>query len=79
MRTMFYEFPKDEKCWDLRDQYMFGDEYLVAPVLKAGMKSRKVYLPEGKWTDIRDGKVYDGGQTVEVSTPIESIPVFKRG
>ena len=78
MRTMFYEFPDDEKCWDLRDQYMFGDEYLVAPVLKAGMKSRKVYLPAGKWADIRDGKVYDGGSTVEVATPIESIPVFKK-
>ena len=79
MRTMFYEFPEDEKCWDLRDQYMFGDEYLVAPVLKAGIKSRKVYLPAGKWTDIRDGKVYDGGQTVELNTPIEAIPVLKRG
>ncbi|MCQ2578789.1 MAG: family 31 glucosidase [Treponema sp.] len=79
MRAMFYEFPNDEKCWELRDQYMFGDEYLVAPVLKAGIKSRKVYLPEGKWTDIRDGKVFDGGQVIEASTPIESIPVFKRG
>ena len=79
MRAMFYEFPEDEKCWDLRDQYMFGSDYLVAPVLKADMKEREVYLPKGKWTDIRDGKTYTGGQTVKVPTPIDSIPVFKRG
>ena len=76
---MFYEFPEDEKCWDLRDQYMFGSDYLVAPVLKADMKEREVYLPKGKWQDIRDGKTYSGGQTVKVPTPIDSIPVFKRG
>ena len=78
MRTMFYEFPEDEKCWDLDDQYMFGSEYLVAPVMYEGMRERKVYLPAGKWEDIRDGKVYDGAQTITVAAPIESIPVFKK-
>ncbi len=78
LRTMFYEFPEDEKCWELDDQYMFGDKYLVAPVLKAGMKERKVYLPEGVWKDIADGKEYTGGQTLTCETPIERIPVFER-
>jgi len=78
MRTMFYEFPEDEKCWDLDDQYMFGSDYLVAPVMYEGMRERQVYLPAGKWEDIRDGKVYDGAQTITASAPIESIPVFKR-
>ena len=78
MRTMFYEFPEDEKCWDLDDQYMFGSEYLVAPVMYEGMRERQVYLPAGQWEDIRDGKVYEGGQTITAAAPIESIPVFKK-
>lgn len=78
MRAMFFEFPDDAKCWDLRDQYMFGSDYLVAPVLEAGMKNRSVYLPKGKWENINDGKVYDGGQTVTVATPRDAIPVFKK-
>ena len=41
MRTMFYEFPDDAKCWEVTDQYMFGDKYLVAPILEAGMSERK--------------------------------------
>ena len=77
MRTMFYEFPNDEKCWNLRDQYMFGSDYLVAPILAPQTFSREVYLPEGKWEDINDGKTYNGGQTVTVDAPIECIPVFK--
>ena len=78
MRTMFYEFPEDEKCWDLKDQYMFGDKYLVAPVLYAGMKERSVYLPKGKWKNIFTGNEYDGGATITVETPIENIPVFEK-
>ena len=78
MRAMFYEFPEDEKCWDIRDQYMFGSEYLVAPVLEAGATSRKVYLPEGKWVEINSNKSFDGGKTVDVDAPIDYIPVFKK-
>ena len=57
---------------------MFGSKYLVAPVLEAGVSEREVYLPEGKWEDIRDGKVYEGARTVKAPAPIDSIPVFKR-
>ncbi|MBR5645647.1 MAG: glycoside hydrolase family 31 protein [Treponema sp.] len=78
MRTMFYEFPDDEKCWNLSDQYMFGSEYLVAPVLKARSTSRKVYLPQGKWKNINDNMIYDGNQTINAETPIDCIPVFKK-
>lgn len=78
MRTMFYEFPDDANCWEIKDQYMFGSNYLVAPVLEAGIKNRSVYLPAGKWKDIRTGEVYDGGQLISAATPRESIPVFER-
>lgn len=76
IRTMFYEFPADSKCWEVTDQYMFGSEYLVAPILHLNEFERDVYLPEGSWTDIRDGKVYEGGKTVHVDAPLDGLPVF---
>ena len=78
LRTMFYEFPNDGKCWDLRDQYMFGSKYLVAPVMYQGMTEREVYLPKGKWKNIESGEVYSGGVTVAVPAPLDVIPVFEK-
>ena len=77
IRGLFYEFPDDKNSWEIKDQYMFGGDILVAPVCYEKATSRKVYLPEGaKWTFARNGKVYDGGITIEVEAPIESIPIF---
>ena len=79
MRAMFYEFPEDKTCWELKDQYMFGADLLVAPVMAPGATSRKVYLPEGcTWTCMRDGAVLEGGQTVEADAPLSCIPVYLR-
>lgn len=78
MRAMFYEFPEDEKCWSLSDQYMFGPDYLVAPVLTPATDSRDVYLPAGRWQDIRSKEILEGGRTITAAAPIDSIPVFKR-
>ena len=78
LRALFYEFPEDEKCWNIYDEYMFGDKYLVAPIIELNCFEREVYLPEGKWEDIRDGKVYEGGVVISAKAPIESIPVFKK-
>lgn len=78
IRTMFFEFPDDEKCWELPEQYMFGSDYLVAPVLELGARERSVYLPKDKWESISDNKIYDGGQTVTVPAPLDVMPVFKR-
>ena len=57
---------------------MFGSEYLVAPVLESGITSRKVYLPEGKWENFNTKEVVEGGKTIEVPCPIDSIPVFHK-
>lgn len=78
LRAMFYEFPEDPKCWELQDQYMFGDRYLVAPVFHLNQWQREVYLPEGTWRDTRDGKNYEGGQLIMVEAPLETIPVFEK-
>ena len=71
MRAMFYEFPEDSECWDADDQYMFGGRYLVAPVLFEGVTARTVYLPAGRWKDIRDGKIYEGGRRISANAPVE--------
>ena len=78
MRAMFYEFPQDRACWDLTDQYMFGPDYLVAPVLTPDTFTRTVYLPAGQWEEIHTGEAYAGGRTVSVPAPLEYIPVFRR-
>ncbi len=78
IRAMFYEFPEDEKCWNLPDQYMFGPDYLVAPVFTPDTFERSVYLPQGSWQEIHTGETYAGGQTVTAKAPIHYIPVFKR-
>lgn len=79
MRAMFYEFPKDSTCWDLIDQYMFGADLLCAPVTEPGAAQRMVYLPEGaRWTELRTGKVYEGGQHIQADAPIDYMPVFIR-
>lgn len=78
IRAMFYEFPKDAVCWDLQDQYMFGDKYLVAPILHLNQFEREVYLPEGKWKLTSTGEVYTGNCYVTVDAPIEYMPVFER-
>ena len=78
IRTMFYEFPEDEKCWDIQDQYMFGEKYLVAPILHLNEFEREVYLPKGNWKLTSTGEEFAGERTVKVSAPIEYMPVFEK-
>ncbi|MGM9590972.1 MAG: TIM-barrel domain-containing protein [Faecousia sp.] len=78
LRAMFYEFPEDEKCWELQDQYMFGSQYLVAPILHLNEFRRSVYLPEGSWKLTSTGQVFVGNQTVTVDAPISYMPVFEK-
>ena len=78
MRAMCYEFPHDSACAVIKDQYMFGSRYLVAPVLYPGARSRSVYLPCGQWKDVDTGVIYEGNQTIDVDAPIERMPVFER-
>jgi alpha-D-xyloside xylohydrolase len=79
MRTLFYEFPADPKSWDVSDEYLFGPDLLVAPVMDAGLTQRPVYLPEGaRWTNAWTGEVLAGGQTITVQAPLDTIPLFVR-
>ncbi len=78
IRTMFYEFPDDAHCWELQDQYMFGEKYLCAPIFELGQRTRKVYLPSGKWKLTSAGEVFEGGCEVTVNAPLEYMPVFEK-
>ena len=65
VRALLVEFPEDPGAWLVEDEYMFGSQILVAPLMESG-NSRTVYLPKGKWIDYQNGKVYEGGyQTIE--------------
>ena len=79
MRAMFLEFPYDSETYSTDTQFMFGEELLVAPVVKKGARKRNVYLPEGEWIDFNDKKtVYDGEQWTSVNAPLSVIPMFVR-
>ncbi len=60
VRALFVEYPEDPGAWLVEDEYMFGSQILVAPLMESG-NERVCYLPQGKWIDYQDGKVYDGG------------------
>ena len=79
MRPLFYDFPEDQKAWEVEDQYLFGPDVLVKPVTEAGCRSVIVYLPAGAdWTNAWTGRRFQGGQTVTVDAPLEQIPLFTK-
>lgn len=61
LRALFVEFPDDPGAWKVDDEYLFGSQILVAPLLESGITGRTVYLPEGKWIDYQTENVYEGG------------------
>jgi alpha-D-xyloside xylohydrolase len=78
MRPMFYDFPHQQTSWQVEDQYMFGPDILVAPILHAGQAVRDVWLPADEtWVSLQ-GERLQGGQWITANAPLESIPVFVR-
>jgi len=61
------------------DQFLLGENLLVAPVLDPGVTRRDAWLPAGRWYDWYSGDLHDGGQTVSVAAPLGTTPVFVRG
>jgi alpha-D-xyloside xylohydrolase len=79
MRALFMDFPNDPQVADLRDEYMFGPAFLVAPVTEQGATSRMVYLPAGAdWYNYWSNERFHGGQTIKVDAPIDTLPLFVR-
>tara|TARA_B100000575_G_scaffold26840_1_gene18110 strand:- start:122 stop:1696 length:1575 start_codon:yes stop_codon:yes gene_type:complete len=74
VRSMEYVFPHKGYV-DITDQFMLGNNILVAPFLSKGEGSRKVILPEGKWKS-ESGKIYKGGKTITIDVPLTRLPYF---
>lgn len=78
MRPLFFDF-SDETCKTIDDEYLFGPDILVAPIYAQDVRKRSVYLPQGTvWVDPFTKREIQGGKTVEVDSPLTTIPVFVR-
>ena len=78
VRALFVEFPDDPGAWLVEDEYLFGSQMLVAPLLESG-NSRTCYLPKGKWIDYQSGKVYEGGYQDIQAGKIPAIILVRDG
>jgi alpha-D-xyloside xylohydrolase len=80
MRPLFYDFPEDGICARIEDQFLFGPDILVAPVLHEGARSRDVYLPAGaNWTHVWSDQEFSGGSWITTQAPLSQVPVYVRG
>lgn len=81
VQALIFHHPEDNNCWHIDDEYYFGDDFLVAPVMNSENK-RDIYLPEGEWVNFFTGERYsvsDGGKWLKnVEVPLELMPVFVR-
>ena len=85
VEPMYYEYPECEDAYLAKEQYIFAGDYIVAPITKHSdekkLSIKKVWLPEGKWTDLFTNDVYNianGGKWITVVRPLDSIPAFAK-
>jgi alpha-D-xyloside xylohydrolase len=80
VRPLFLQYPDQPEAWKDWQTYLYGPDILVSGIWKKGTTKHSCYLPAGeKWIDAWDTKkVYDGGQTINIETPMEKIPIFIR-
>ncbi len=79
VRALLVEYPDDPGSWLVQDEYLFGRDILVAPLLEAETTSRNVYVPPGQWIDYQDGKVYESGWHSIESGEIPIVMLVKSG
>ncbi len=78
MRPMFFEYPEDEACSTLDDQYMFGGEILFAPIVNQGQTDRTVYLPQGTWIDVGTKESVKGGRRIDRHADLHEFIAFTK-
>ncbi|HEY6491468.1 MAG: TIM-barrel domain-containing protein [Terracidiphilus sp.] len=76
MRALWLTWPEDEKATLIADQYLWGDHFLVAPVLEPGATRRKIYLPAGNWWDFWSNQKTDGGAEIACAVDLSMIPLY---
>jgi alpha-glucosidase len=78
MRPLVLHYSDDPDCHTIDDQFLIGENLLVAPVLRAGAEARAVYLPRGRWFEFGTDVSYEGPQRILASAPLSEIPIFVR-
>jgi alpha-glucosidase len=76
VKPLALAFP-DSGFETIKDQFMLGDEILVAPVVEKGARSRTVVLPQGNWKS-DEGTLIKGGKTIEITVPLKRLPYFTK-
>jgi alpha-glucosidase (family GH31 glycosyl hydrolase) len=86
LRPMYYDYPEAEAAYETKNQYMFGNDMIIAPVThpidfdKDGLKNlytmQKIWLPEGNWIEWSSGALIEGGKIIERPFCIEDIPIY---
>ena len=77
-RPLLLNYQNDASTYNLDDQFMIGDDLLLAPVMKPDVTRRLVYLPAGAWYDYWTNKKYAGGTMISVEAPLDVVPMFVR-
>jgi len=78
LRPLVLDFQDDPVAWSIDDQYLFGRNLLVAPILTE-TNARRVYLPAGPWVDYWSKTLIEGGRWLEVAAPLDTLPLYVRG
>lgn len=76
LRALLLDDSHDHEAWLIADQYRFGRDLLVAPVVEEGATERTLYLPTGTWYDLFDGTRHEGGRRLTIPAPLDRIPIF---
>ncbi|MTI49199.1 MAG: DUF5110 domain-containing protein [Firmicutes bacterium] len=76
IRPLFYHYQQDEKTYNINDQFLFGKDIMVCPIVKPGMTKRMVYLPEGEWYDYWTKEKLVGGEYIIADAPLDIIPIY---
>ena len=78
VQALLIHHPNDRQVWHIDDEYYFGNEFLVCPVMNAENR-RDIYLPEGQWVHFLTGERLEGGRWYDnVEVPLDEMPVFVR-
>ena len=78
MRALWLHYPDDPRAVARGDEYLWGRDIFVAPVVEKGAASRKVYLPRGVWQDFWTGERHSGGREISRAVDLETMPLFVR-
>ncbi|EOD00792.1 glycoside hydrolase family 31 protein [Caldisalinibacter kiritimatiensis] len=76
MRPLFYHYQNDEKTHNINDQFLYGENIMVCPIVRPGADRRMIYIPEGEWYDYWTGEKIEGGQYIIKEAPIDILPIY---